>query len=381
MNTSSANIDSTLARATAKKLRDGGARLEQTPSLLGFDGFIDTIYHVVDQRQSASEYSRVHTLAEYGGRIVAAAGKSTNVEIVPQNVKLGGNGPIMANAMCALGVPITYCGMTGYPTLNEVFRELADRAQLLPICDPALTDAVEFDDGKLIVGKHATVAQVSYETLVERVGEATWREAWQAARFVAMVNWTMLPYLTELWQKIQVEFPGGERKVMFFDLADPEKRTRSDIREALLTLAKFQEQHDVLMGLNEKEAQHVADVLELEVGNDDDLSREQNMIDLASNIREKLGIAVCVVHPTQFAAAANIQTTAVAAGPFTPNPKISTGAGDHFNAGFCTGYLLGCDLAQSLQMGVATSGYYVRNAQSPTREQLADFLDSLEGPR
>jgi sugar/nucleoside kinase (ribokinase family) len=216
---------------------------------------------------------------------------------------------------------------------------------------------------------------------VERVGEATWREAWQAARFVAMVNWTMLPYLTELWQKIQVEFPGGERKVMFFDLADPEKRTRSDIREALLTLAKFQEQHDVLMGLNEKEAQHVADVLELEVGNDDDLSREQNMIDLASNIREKLGIAVCVVHPTQFAAAANIQTTAVAAGPFTPNPKISTGAGDHFNAGFCTGYLLGCDLAQSLQMGVATSGYYVRNAQSPTREQLADFLDSLEGPR
>jgi hypothetical protein len=204
----------------------------------------------------------------------------------------------------------------------------------LPICDPALTDAVEFDDGKLIVGKHATVAQVSYETLVERVGEATWREAWQAARFVAMVNWTMLPYLTELWQKIQVEFPGGERKVMFFDLADPEKRTRSDIREALLTLAKFQEQHDVLMGLNEKEAQHVADVLELEVGNDDDISREQNMIDLASNIREKLGIAVCVVHPTQFAAAANIQTTAVAAGPFTPNPKISTGAGDHFNAGF-----------------------------------------------
>lgn len=377
MNTSSANIDSSLARATAEKLRDGGARLEETTSLLGFDGFIDTIYHVVDQRQSASEYSRVHTLAEYGGRIVAAAGKSTNVEIVPQNVKLGGNGPIMANAMSALGVPITYCGMTGYPTLNEVFRELADRAQLLPICDPALTDAVEFDDGKLIVGKHATVAEVSYETLVERVGEATWREAWQSARFVAMVNWTMLPHLTQLWQKIQAEFPGGERKVMFFDLADPEKRTRGDIREALLTLAKFQEQHDVLLGLNEKEGQHIGDVLELEVGNDDDLSREQNMMNLASGIREKLGIAACVVHPTQFAAAASTQTTGVAAGPFTPNPKISTGAGDHFNAGFCTGHLLGCDLRQSLQMGVATSGYYVRNAQSPTREQLVEFLSSL----
>jgi hypothetical protein len=28
-------------------------------------------------------------------------------------------------------------------------------------------------------------------------------------------------------------------------------------------------------------------------------------------------------------------------------------------------------------MGVATSGYYVRNAQSPTREQLVEFLSSL----
>jgi hypothetical protein len=30
-----------------------------------------------------------------------------------------------------------------------------------------------------------------------------------------------------------------------------------------------------------------------------------------------------------------------------------------------------------LQIGVATSGYYVRNAASPTREQLAEFLTTL----
>ncbi len=121
---------------TAARLQEAGATLEQTPSLLGFDGFIDTIYHVVDTRQSATEYTRLRTLAEYGGRIAAAAGKSTNVEIVPQNVKLGGNGPIMANALCALDVPVTYCGMTGYPAVNEVFRELADRARLCQLPTP-----------------------------------------------------------------------------------------------------------------------------------------------------------------------------------------------------------------------------------------------------
>jgi hypothetical protein len=206
---------------TARRWRSSA---KQTTSLLGFDGFIDTIYHVVDQRQSASEYSRVHTLAEYGGRIVAAPARAPNVEIVPQNVKLGGNGPIMANAMCALGVPITYCGMTGYPTLNEVFRELADRAQLLPICDPALTDAVDFDDGKLIVGKHADGGRgFASDTLCSACGEAAWREAWQRSRFVAMVNWTMLPFLTELWQKIQADFPGGERKGAVLRLSRPGK--------------------------------------------------------------------------------------------------------------------------------------------------------------
>src|SRR5438067_13639998 len=90
-----------LAGATAQTLQAAGAELSGTSALLGFDGFIDTICHAVDTRQSASEYTRIPTLAAYGQRIAAAAGKSTNLEIVVQNVKLGGNGPIMANAMAA----------------------------------------------------------------------------------------------------------------------------------------------------------------------------------------------------------------------------------------------------------------------------------------
>ncbi len=383
------SVDAVLARETADQLETLGARLEQTPSLLGFDGFIDTIYHVVDVRQSATEYSRVRTLAEYGARISAAAGKSTNVEIVPQNVKLGGNGPIMANALCALGVPVTYCGMTGYPTLNEVFRELSERARLLPLADPALTDAIEFDDGKLIVGKHATVAEVSYPTIHERVGDVAWRVAWESSHFVAMVNWTMLPYLTAMWKEMldDASFLGGgahdasdatsanARKTLFFDLADPEKRTNEDLTEALLTIARFEAHHNVLLGLNEKEAQHAAKALGLAPESGD--SHEQAMMNLASAIRAHLDVQVVVVHPTHFAAAADRAGTAVAAGPFTPNPKISTGAGDHFNAGFCAGQLMGCNLAQSLQVGVVTSGYYVRNAVTPNRQMLVEFLRSF----
>lgn len=365
-----------LAQQAAATLRNAAASVE-TPALVGFDGFIDTICDAVDRRHNAESYDRIRTLREYGERIAAAAGKSTNVEIVPTLVKLGGNGPIMANALTAFGVPLVYCGMTGYPHTNPVFEEFSSRATLLPISEPALTDAYEFEDGKLIVGKHATVAQVTWENIVERVGLDAFRDAWNQAKFVGIVNWTMLPYMTQLWKEIRAAIPAdGDRKTIFFDLADPEKRSREDISEALEAIAAFQSDSDVILGLNEKEALQVGEVLHLDTPLGGVLDFETAR-ELASAIRTRLGIGVVVIHPTRFAAAANASESAAVEGPWTAKPKISTGAGDHFNAGFCLGQILGANLAESLQIGVGTSGFYVRNAASPSREQLAEFLETL----
>jgi sugar/nucleoside kinase (ribokinase family) len=94
-------------------------------------------------------------------------------------------------------------------------------------------------------------------------------------------------------------------------------------------------------------------------------------------IRESLEIHTVVIHPTAFAAGADASGATHVVGPFTAKPKITTGAGDHFNAGFCIGRLLGLDIAASLQIGVATSGYYVRQAKSPRLEDLKKFLQTL----
>jgi sugar/nucleoside kinase (ribokinase family) len=81
-----------------------------------------------------------------------------------------------------------------------------------------------------------------------------------------------------------------------------------------------------------------------------------------------------VIHPRRGAAAATEADSASFEGPFVKEPKISTGAGDHFNAGFCVGRLLDLDLEASLQLGVSTSGFYVRNARSPDLNDLRKFL-------
>jgi sugar/nucleoside kinase (ribokinase family) len=163
---------------------------------------------------------------------------------------------------------------------------------------------------------------------------------------------------------------------MYVDLADPEKRTTHDIAEALELLRRFAAWVDVTLGLNLKEGREIARVLGIEHSTETPEGLER----LAAAIRSQLGLACVVVHPRAGASAATGQERASFAGPFLAHPKISTGAGDHFNAGFALGQLLSLSLAESLCAGVATSGYYVRTAHSPTLVELAEFIAALPPP-
>jgi sugar/nucleoside kinase (ribokinase family) len=80
------------------------------------------------------------------------------------------------------------------------------------------------------------------------------------------------------------------------------------------------------------------------------------------------------VHPTHDAACATADGTAYVKGPYCEKPKITTGAGDHFNSGFVTARLIGLSPAASLTVAVATSGFYVRTAVSPSLDELAEFI-------
>src|ERR1041385_6144456 len=81
---------------------------------IGLDGFVDEIVSIVDKRETLDTFSRIPTLSAFAERIARAAGKGTNAELVVERVKLGGNGPIMANALAAAGLNVTYIGNVGY---------------------------------------------------------------------------------------------------------------------------------------------------------------------------------------------------------------------------------------------------------------------------
>ena len=348
--------------------------------VVGLDGFVDEIIAVVDKRLDRDRYEPMKTISVLGQKILNAAGQSSNYELHVKQTKLGGNGPIMANALGAAGLAVTYVGSLGYPTLHPVFTELARRSKVISIAEPGHTDALEFDDGKLMFGKHQTLGDVNWESLLERVGKDQLTSLIGKARLIGMVNWTMLPFMSDILKKLQTEiFPNCPRRerIIFIDLADPEKRTHADIAAALNVLSGFQQYADLILGLNLKESIGIAQVLGMKLPNDPEPIIEQT----AAGIRKKMGVSCVVIHPRKGAAAATATESATFAGPFVQQPKISTGAGDHFNAGFCLGRIAGLTLEESLCTGVGTSGYYVRNAESPTGRQLADFIAELPPPQ
>src|SRR5262249_9152596 len=108
---------------------------------------------------------------------------------------------------------------------------------------------------------------------------------------------------------------------------------------------------------------------------------EESLEQLARSIRAELNLGCVVIHPRRSAAAATETETARFDGPFVNKPKISTGAGDHFHAGFSLGRVLRFNLRESLCLGVATSGYYVRTAKSPTAAELVEFTCTLPPPQ
>lgn len=360
---------------TLQQLRQRAPEIRKLKGVVGLDGFVDKIVHPVAQRHGqGADFTPIGTIAEFGQRILAAAGKSTNIELFPVLDKLGGNGPLMANGLMAGGLAVRYIGALGKPAIHPLLQDFALRSEAVSVAEPSVTIAAEFSDGKIMLGNTVSLDDVTYESVVAALGTESLRAMIDQAALVALVNWTMIPNMTALFRALQERILPGlaprKERVWFFDLADPEKRSREDLVEALRVIAGFEAHGSVTLGLNLKEAQQVGVALGLTAHE----PTETGLRAMARGIRAELAISTVVVHPKESAACATASGEAWVPGPYTPKPKITTGAGDHFNAGFVLGQLLGLSPEGCLTTGASCSGYYVRTGQSPSLNDIEAFL-------
>ena len=186
-----------LMRSTIDRIRR--ADMSKAYGVIGFDGFVDEVVHVVGKRFDSKRFKRIETISEYGSRISRAAGLSTNIEVVPIQRKIGGNGPIFGNALLNHGVNFTYIGALGYPAPNPIFADFLKRCDVISISEPGYTDAVEFFDGKIIRSKLEGLKSVSWEGLTSVVDENTLQMLFDRTTFLAFLNWSLVVNVTSLW--------------------------------------------------------------------------------------------------------------------------------------------------------------------------------------
>ncbi len=371
----------------------GPEQLNALGSLVGFDGFVDSIIHVVDKRHSMApdDYDRIHTIPEFAARCGSAANRSANLELVVKDTRFGGNGPLMSSALAQLGSAVTFIGAVGldddWSTLDPIYEPFAERcAKVLPICPPGRTDALEFDDGKIMLGKPESVQRATWDRIKEAVGLEVFRELVNDAAVISVVNWTLVGGVEGIWEGLMREvFPAldtSKPRRMFLDLSDPAKRTDEDIERALGLIASMQQFLPVTLGLNLAESGRIGRVIGLDVYDDEHNRTLAEMVPQAAvMIREKLGIECVVIHQHTGAGAADAKGESYwFTGPYTRKPRISTGAGDHFGGGFSFAQAAGLGLGESLAVACGVAGAYVRDAHSPSRQRLIEFLRDLPNP-
>lgn len=335
--------------------------------LIGLDGYVDRIQSVVKSRDGHTRHF-YHDLKDFSRKVHRASGESAQLELHTHETKLGGNAPIMANALAAMGWRPTCLGSLGYPSVHKVFASMKDQCTLLSVSEPARTNALEFADGKLILSELSVFENLTWEAVLAQVDEHSLDQTLANVRFIALVGWANLPHATGIWKGILERVKDtGNKPDVFFDIADPSKRSAEDIREVLDLMGSLSGEMPVTLGLNSNEANLLYERL---AGPGENVP----LRDKCRTLYQALNVDRLVIHPVDRCILISREGDLEWQGRLIAHPKISTGGGDNFNAGLMLGILNNFEPSVCMILAMATSGSYVSSGHSPTLQELDDYL-------
>jgi hypothetical protein len=363
-----------------EKLKGANAALEGKKVFVGFDGFVDRVIRPVKSEQEGKQVY-FSDISEFASYLQEAAGKSAQVEVAVQEVKLGGNAPIMANAMGRMGIQNTLMASLGKPDIHESFNDLHPNCQKVSVIRPGFTDAFEFRDGKIMFSDVSAFHDLDWEYLHEKIGKDPLIDHFRQCELVALVDWSNLKNGTALWQGVaenilpELSSPPAH---YFFDLADPSRKTMQDIRKVTEIIHGFTEFGDVTLGINENEACKLYSYLSGKKASYTD--QLNGLSEIGQYLYDYVDPDCLLIHPVDKSILVTGENIQVLEGRYIKDPIISTGAGDNLNAGYCLGKMAGFSAPESAVLGMAASGCYVKYGKSPDLDLLVTYLqDWKEG--
>jgi hypothetical protein len=340
-------------------------------AFLGFDACIDVLVRIVKDKKDNEITGYFTDSSQFGNFLSGLDNKSCGLELHTKLSKIGGNMVITSNALGNLGVDVDCVGTFGFPEILPVFRSMSANCSLLTIGETITATALEFNNSKVIMFDPGPYNNLTWEDMRDLIGTDSLRKMIAGKQLVSFLNWSEIDNSSDIWEGVLKEImPGIEKndyKPYFFsDISDCSRKSKNEILRAVDLLGRFREFFNVSLSLNQNEAGLVAKALDFKQGDDDEAFVKQ--------LWRLLDVDTLIIHRTKDAIACDGKSVAKCDTFFCEEPKILTGGGDNFNAGFCYALLKNLTLFESLIVANAVSGSYVKNGLSPDSNDLLAFL-------
>lgn len=336
--------------------------------LLGCDGFVDETYEIVEVRKSPSEFVPMHRLRQFGELLVARADGGVGVELVPKRRCEGGFAINTGRVAAFLGLKPCLPGLYGKDAIDPAYHEFQDNCELLSLGNPALTIALEFGDGKVLMSNLEAVSSLTWESFKNHFGEAKLREIFSGVDIIGLGYWSLTADFDALFQGFISQYADTTPpRRMFFDFADIKKKSSESFIKSLELIRAHNSKIPMTFSMNEHE------VLELfsRIGVECPQLEPAAIASALSVARQKIGFDELVVHTPEFAAASSAKDGEAYAIQDRQSKVLRlAGAGDSFNGGYLCASLGNLPLKQRLVVANAVTAYFVTHATAPTKEQL-----------
>jgi hypothetical protein len=344
----------------------------------GFDGFVDTIVRIIKHKDPSDTPIFFKKIDDFGQYIVAKNNNSFSLETQEVSTKLGGNMPILSNALGFLGVRVQCIGALGYPQIHTAFKNMPSQCALYSFADPGISTAYEFENGKMMLAQNGLLNTLAWADIKTIIGLERLNKLYAESALFCLLNWSEIDASTDIWHGLLKDVmpfcpKAPLEKMAFFDLSDCSNRSDVQIKEALDLMLSFNTYAKIILSLNKNEARHLYQVLY------EKPTENKAFSFIGKLIQEKLPVEILLLHTAKESIAFTKSMIQRVENPFfMDNPTLSTGAGDNFNAGFCAALLMEMDVVSALIFAHAVSAMYVQKGESPDMAAVVSFLKSLD---
>ncbi len=344
-------------------------------AFLGFDACIDILVRIVKDKKENEITGYFTDSSQLGLFLTNLDNKSCGLELQTKLSKIGGNMVITANALGNLGINVECVGTFGLPDILPVFRTMSANCSLSTIGDTISAMALEFNNSKVIMFDPGPYNNLTWAGIRELLGPERIRDMISGKELVSFLNWSEIDNSSDIWEGMLNEIlpetrQAGVKPIFFSDISDCSRKSKIEIKRAVHLLGKFRNYFSVSLSLNQNEAGLITKAL--------DLSETIGDEEFTKQLRQATNVDTLIIHRTKDAIAFDGKRFETCETFFCTEPKILTGGGDNFNAGFCLALLNNFNLFQSLLVANAVSGSYVKNGISPDISSLQNFLKKAQ---